>query len=356
MVEKKILIEDKLEDGKISSVEDGIKKDYFLLTKKRIIDNFNDSSTKKKIDNRIRVAEMTLNESELEVLSGENLEEAENKAALLYAECGYLDYGVEDTKEMISLFNKKENFFKNKTDKNKEPVLEETLISKANLNIEDKDKMAVDSSYNNIKVVLQTRLTLWDLLASSRLAKIRHCFSILEKLQLQNGEILTKQEQFSAPKEKKRAQGSSKRNPAFVYFKSQEDLNIATENVAWYYNTRLNWSGSNQKNTLAISKRCRSTEENFNYKGSSKNENHSSYKKNPLDTSFGRVQEKKRKVTESIISRQTSISRSRNSIRKALMSLNSAQYTLNQNKVLDEILKRLQNIKERQGTYVPYRS
>ncbi|CAG8735998.1 27140_t:CDS:2 [Gigaspora margarita] len=140
-VEEKILIEEKLEDRKISSVEDGIKGDYFLLTKKRIIDNVDDSSTKKKMNNRIRVAKMTLNESELEVLSEENLKEAENKAALLYAECGCLDYRVEDTKEIISLFNKKEKFFKDKTDKSKELVLEETLVSKANLNIEDKDKM-----------------------------------------------------------------------------------------------------------------------------------------------------------------------------------------------------------------------
>ncbi|CAG8709126.1 27721_t:CDS:2 [Gigaspora margarita] len=117
-VEKKILIEEKLEDGKISSVEDGTKGDHFLLNKKRIIDNVDDSSTKKKMDNRIRVAEMTLNKSELEVLSGENLEEAENKAALLYAECGCLDYGVEDTKKIISLFNKKENFLKTKQTKN----------------------------------------------------------------------------------------------------------------------------------------------------------------------------------------------------------------------------------------------
>ncbi|CAG8626615.1 6687_t:CDS:2 [Gigaspora margarita] len=231
-VKEKILIEEKLEDRKTSSVKDGIKGDYFPLNKKRIIDNIDNSSTKKKMDNRIRVAEMTLNESELEVLSRKNLKEAENKAVLLYAECRCLDYGVEDTKEMISLFNKKEKFFKDKTDKSKEPVLEETLVSKANLNVEDKDKMVVDSGYNSIKVI----------------------------------------------------------------------------------------------------------------------------QKNPLDTTFGRVQEKKRKVTESIISRQTSTSRSCSSTRKALMSLKLAQNTLNQKKVFDKILRRLQNIKERQGTYVSYRS
>ncbi|CAG8855112.1 40461_t:CDS:2, partial [Gigaspora margarita] len=98
-------------------------------------------------------------------------------------------------------------------------------------------------------------------------------------------------------------------------------------NVVWYYNTRLNWSGSNQKNTSATLKRCR-------------------------NTTFGRVQKKKRKVTESIISRQTSTSRSRSSTRKALMSLKLAQNTLNQNKVLDEILRKFQNIEEKQGTYV----
>ncbi|CAG8715855.1 29432_t:CDS:2 [Gigaspora margarita] len=144
-VEEKILIEEKLEDEKISSVQNGIKRDHFPLNKKRIIDNVDNSSTKKKIDNRIKVTEMTLNKSKLEVLSGENLEEAKNKAVLLYAACGCLDYGVEDTKEIISLFNKKEKFFKDKTNKSKEPVLEETLVSKANLNVEDKDKMVVDN-------------------------------------------------------------------------------------------------------------------------------------------------------------------------------------------------------------------
>ncbi|CAG8841902.1 16242_t:CDS:2, partial [Gigaspora margarita] len=34
----------------------------------------------------------------------------------------------------------------------------------------------------------------------------------------------------------------------------------------------------------------------------------------------------------------------------------SQKNTLNQNKVLDEILRRLQNIEKRQGTYVPNRS
>ncbi|CAG8835871.1 9628_t:CDS:2 [Gigaspora margarita] len=258
MVEEKILIEEKLEDGKISSVEDGIKGDHFLLNKKRIIDNVDDSSTKKKMDNKIRVAEMTLNKSKLEVLSGENLEEVENKAVLLYAEYGCLDYGVEDTKKMISLFNKKEKFFKNKTDKSKEPVLEETLVSKANLNIKDKDKMVVD---------IQIKRT--------------------HQLHQNDAEV--------------------------------------------------------QKKTLTI-----------RVVQSMKTTGHT--KKNLWDTSFERVQEKKKKVMESISSRQTSTSRSCSSTRKALMSLNSAQNTLNQNKVLDKILRRLQNIEKRLGTYVPYRS
>ncbi|CAG8855977.1 44199_t:CDS:2, partial [Gigaspora margarita] len=127
--------------------------------------------TKKKTDNRIRVAEITLNKSEIKVLSGENLEEAENKVALLYAKCGYLDYRVENTKEMISLFNKKKKFFKDRTDKSIELLLEKTLVTKTNLNIESKDKMVIDSG---IALV------------------------ILVKLQLQNRRILTKQEQFSS--------------------------------------------------------------------------------------------------------------------------------------------------------------
>ncbi|CAG8837559.1 15634_t:CDS:1 [Gigaspora margarita] len=182
IVEEKILLEKKLKNGKTLSVGDSMKADHFLLNKKRNIDDFDGSSTKKKMDNKIRIAEMTLNESKMEVLSEKNLEKAENKAALLYAKCEYLDYGVEDTKEMISLFNKKEKFFKDRTDKSIELLLEEILVTKTNLNIESKDKIVIDSGYNNIKLDLQTRLTLWNLLASSRLAKIKYCFSYFGKI------------------------------------------------------------------------------------------------------------------------------------------------------------------------------
>ncbi|CAG8651999.1 30003_t:CDS:2 [Gigaspora margarita] len=153
IAEEKILLEEKLEDIK------------------NLKYNFDGSSTKKKTVNRIRVTEITLNKSEIEVLAVENIEEAENKAALYYAECGYLDYEVEDTKEMISLFNKKEKFFKDRTDKSIELILEETLVTKTNLNVESKNKIVIDSGYNNIKLDLQTRLTLWDLLASSKISK-----------------------------------------------------------------------------------------------------------------------------------------------------------------------------------------
>ncbi|CAG8719941.1 25415_t:CDS:2, partial [Gigaspora margarita] len=180
--EEKFLIEGKLEDGKTLSIEDSIKVDHVLLNKKRNIDNFDSLNTKKKIDNRIRVTEMTLNESKIEVLSEENLKEAKNKVALLYTKCEYLDYEVEDTKEMISLFNKKEKFFKDRTDKSIELLLEETPVTKTNFNVESKDKIVINSSYNNIKLNLQTRLTLWDLLASLRLAKIRRCFNYFGKI------------------------------------------------------------------------------------------------------------------------------------------------------------------------------
>ncbi|CAG8812497.1 27411_t:CDS:2, partial [Gigaspora margarita] len=90
IVEEKILLEEKLEDVETLSVEDSMKIDYFLLNKKRNIDNFDGSR--------------------------DNLEEVEKKAVLLYAKYGYLDYEVEDTKEIISLFNKKEKFFKARTD------------------------------------------------------------------------------------------------------------------------------------------------------------------------------------------------------------------------------------------------
>ncbi|CAG8819277.1 10373_t:CDS:2 [Gigaspora margarita] len=101
IVKEKILLEEKVKNVKTLSMGDGMKIDHFLLNKKRNIDNFDSSSTKKKTDNRIRVAKMILNKSEMEVLIGDNLKE-----------CKCLDYGVEDTKEIISLFNKKESFSK----------------------------------------------------------------------------------------------------------------------------------------------------------------------------------------------------------------------------------------------------
>ncbi|CAG8676806.1 36322_t:CDS:2, partial [Gigaspora margarita] len=74
---EKILLEEKLEDIKILNIRDGMKEDYFPLNKKR------------------------------KVLTRDNLKEAK-KVVLLYAECGCSDYRIEDTKEIISLFNKKE--------------------------------------------------------------------------------------------------------------------------------------------------------------------------------------------------------------------------------------------------------
>ncbi|CAG8820286.1 33739_t:CDS:1, partial [Gigaspora margarita] len=68
-VEEKILIEEKLEDEKTLSMEDGIKVDHFLPNKKRNKNDFDGLNTKKKMENRIRVAEITLNESEIEVLT-----------------------------------------------------------------------------------------------------------------------------------------------------------------------------------------------------------------------------------------------------------------------------------------------
>ncbi|CAG8782619.1 33024_t:CDS:2, partial [Gigaspora margarita] len=136
-----------------------IPEEKILIEEKSEV-NFDSSNTKKKTDNRIRVTEMTLNESEIEVLTKDNLEEAEKKIVLLYAECRCLDYGVEDTKKIISIFNKKKKFFKNKTNRSIEPILEEILVTKTNLNIESKDKIVINSSYNNIKLDLQTRLTL----------------------------------------------------------------------------------------------------------------------------------------------------------------------------------------------------
>ncbi|CAG8835982.1 40846_t:CDS:2 [Gigaspora margarita] len=69
---------------------------------------------------------MTLNESELEVLIEDNLEEAEKRQCC--------------------------------------------------------SMQSIDSGYNNLKLYLQTSLILWNLLANSRLAKIKQCFSHFDKI------------------------------------------------------------------------------------------------------------------------------------------------------------------------------
>ncbi|CAG8845844.1 375_t:CDS:2, partial [Gigaspora margarita] len=253
-VEEKILLEEKLEDIKTLNVGD--------------------------------ITEMTLNKSEIEVLSGDNLEEAEEKVALLYAECGCLDYRVEDTKEMISLFNKKEKFFKDRTDKTIEPNLP----------------------------------------ASSRFAKIRHCFNHFDKI------TATEWKDFDKTK------------AVFV--------SIHCKNKEKKENLESLWSlHYKEENLYRLTPK-----ENFSYKKSLKNENCKSYKKNFLDLTPGRVQVKRRKVTESIINREASTSRSHSSTQKALTSLKTAQNASNQNKVLDEFFRKLQNIEERQETYILYRS
>ncbi|CAG8835984.1 40847_t:CDS:2, partial [Gigaspora margarita] len=106
---------------------------------------------------------------------------------------------------------------------------------------------------------------------------------------------------------------------SFIYFKSHEDLNSATENVAWYYNIRLIWDGSNQKNILIAMQRQEITKENFSHMESFRKESYKPYKKNFSDIAP----------------------------RNALTVLKTDQNTLNQPKILDKILRRLQNIEKR---------
>ncbi|CAG8749562.1 31911_t:CDS:2 [Gigaspora margarita] len=91
--------------------------------------------------NRIRVTEITLNESEMKVLTGDNLKEAEKRKVL-----------------------------QRQNDKSIEPI-----VTKTNLNIESKDKIQAQD-----------------------LQKLDIALVILVKSQLQNGRISTKQEQFSS--------------------------------------------------------------------------------------------------------------------------------------------------------------
>ena len=49
---------------------------------------------KKEESTRIRLAEMNLNESEIDILKEDISPNAETKATLLYTECGHIDHGT----------------------------------------------------------------------------------------------------------------------------------------------------------------------------------------------------------------------------------------------------------------------
>ena len=425
--EEQVLIEEKPEGRELPTMESTIKEGRDVAIKKRSLETFDSPSNKKKTDNRIRVAEMNLNKSEIKILVEDKSAEAEEKATLLYAECGCLDYGTEDTKEMISIFNAKEKFFKNKAKESTETIVTETSITSTAINIENKSDMDIDRSIDNIKLELQTSLTLWDLPADSRFAMIRRCFNhfgrvistewkdfnktraVFIHIQCRNKEkkenlqslwSLHYEEgrlcrltpgKFDAELLKKRKEhrailrglphialeaallrqlgrmkakmvfipknsNGNQRSVAFVYFKNNEDLNTAIENVAWYYNTRLEWSTSNQRSLSEVAQNQEKAKRNTRYTERLEKENFKPYKKTSHNNSpSGRSQGKKKEFVKNT-SRDPSTSRSRSISRKALTHVEADQKTSNHDNVLEEILRRLRSIEEKQGTYVPYRS
>src|ERR1041384_7388655 len=85
-------------------------------------------------------------------------------------------------------------------------------------------------------------------------------------------------------------------------------------------------------------------------------ENFKPYKKTSRNNSpLGRSQRKKKEFVKNT-SRDSSISRSHSISRKTLSYVEADQKTPNHDNVLEEILRRLHNIEEKQGTYVLYRS
>ncbi|CAG8772238.1 21991_t:CDS:2, partial [Gigaspora margarita] len=194
---------------------------------KRNIDNFDGSSNKKKTDDRIRVAEMTLNKSEIEVLTDNTLEEAEKKGNL--------------------------------------------------------------------------------------------CKLIPSKF---NAELLKK-------RKKPRA---ILRGIFHMALKAALLQQLARMKVKMVFISKNSNSGPIQKNLLIALQKQRNAKENFSHKGSLKKESYKLYKKNFPDITSGRVQRKKRKVIESIISREAIISRSHSSTQKVLTSLKKDQNAQNQNK------------------------
>ena len=75
----------------------------------------------------------------------------------------------------------------------------------------------------------------------------------------------------------------NQRSVAFVYFKNSEDLNTAIENVAWYYNTRLEWSTSNQRSLLEVTQNQGKAKRNTRHTERLEKENSKPYKKTSLN-------------------------------------------------------------------------
>ena len=75
---------------------------------------------KKEESTRIRLAEMNLNKSEIDILKEDILPNAETKATLLYTKYEHIDHGTEIVQEWISLAKKREEIY----NENKEPEVE----------------------------------------------------------------------------------------------------------------------------------------------------------------------------------------------------------------------------------------
>ena len=71
-----------------------------LKRKREVIDNKEDPISRKKEEAVLtRLAEMNLNESEIEILKNDKTESAETKATLLYTEFGQEDHATQKVKE-----------------------------------------------------------------------------------------------------------------------------------------------------------------------------------------------------------------------------------------------------------------
>ena len=147
-----------------------------LKRKREEDDNAKDFEAKKKKDIvRIKLAEMTLNESEIKILKEDKTTRAEEKATLLYTECGQMDHGTEVVKDWVSLVKKKELL--NREEEKLATEIKEDIHS----SIWAPKKEISQNTWGRKEKPEAINLTIWDIPNEARANQIRRCFSYFGK-------------------------------------------------------------------------------------------------------------------------------------------------------------------------------